>query len=133
MIWRYNGNLCYPVKSIAASMYEQSTPTLSKAISNIVWQRFIPPRAQLYVWLANLEKLNTGDFLVEKGIIDAQWALCPFCNRQTETNSHVLFSCDFSWSAWMNMLEWWGLSRVLHNQCRSFNIQWLGLPSNRKH
>ncbi|XP_057550629.1 uncharacterized protein LOC130828682 [Amaranthus tricolor] len=105
VIWRYNGNLCYPVKSIAASMYEQSTPTLSKAISNIVWQRFIPPRAQLYVWLANLEKLNTGDFLVEKGIIDAQWALCPFCSRQTETNSHVLFSCDFSWSAWMNMLE----------------------------
>ena len=69
--WKYSGNLCYPIKSIRAKMNEAYTPTFSKPIIDIVWQKFIPPRAQFSVWLANLEKLKTGDFLVEKGIIDS--------------------------------------------------------------
>ena len=133
VVWRHTGNLSYPVKSITATLCEQSTPTLPKAISYVVWQKFIPPRAQLYVWLANLEKLNTGDFLVEKGIIEAQRALCPLCNLQTESNSHVLFSCTISWRVWMNMLEWWGISGALQNQCRRFCLEWLGLVKNRKY
>ena len=70
--WKHSGSLCYPVKSIGAIMNESYAPTLSTPIINLVWQKFIPPRAQLSVWLANLEKLNTGDFLVEKGIINPQ-------------------------------------------------------------
>ena len=81
VIWKKSGSLCYPVKSIITKMNESYAPTLSKIVIDIVWQKCIPPRAQVYVWLANLEKLKTGDFLVKKGIIDFQQALCPFCNR----------------------------------------------------
>ena len=130
--WKQSGNLCFPVKSIVAKMYDSHASTLSKNIVNIVWQKFIPPRAQLSIWLANLEKLKTGDFLVEKGIINSQQADCPFCSLETESNSHVLFTCRFSWSSWMKMLEWWGLSGVLHNRCENFSIEWFGLVKSRK-
>ena len=93
---------------------------------------YIPPRAQLYVWMENLEKLKTGDFLAEKGIIDFQQAICPFCNLEVESNSHILFTCRFSWSAWMKMLEWWSISRALHNRCRNFSEKWFGPIQSRK-
>ena len=67
--WKHTGSLCYPIKSIGAKINESCNPSLPKPIINMVWRKFIPPRAQLSVWLANLEKLKTGDFLVEKGII----------------------------------------------------------------
>ena len=69
--WKHSGSLYYPVKSINAKMYKSYAPTLPKPIINLVWQKFIPQRAQLSVWLANLGKLKTGDFLVKKGIIDS--------------------------------------------------------------
>ena len=94
--WNYSGNLCYPVKSIAEKLNEAYDPTLPKQIIDIVWQKFIPPRAQLSVWLANHEKLKTSDFLVEKGIINSQQAICPFCSLEVESNSHILFTCSFS-------------------------------------
>ena len=130
--WKHFGSLCYPVKSIVAKMNESYAPTLSKPMINLVWQKFIPPRAQLSVWLANLEKLKTGDFLVEKGIIDSQQAIFPFCNLETKSNSHILFTCRFSWSSWMKILEWWSISGALHNRCRNFNIEWFGLVKSRK-
>ncbi|XP_057528376.1 uncharacterized protein LOC130807239 [Amaranthus tricolor] len=130
--WKHSGSLYSPTKSIGAIMIEDQTPILSKPIINLVWQKFINPRAQLSVWLANLEKLKTGDFLVEMGIIDAQLAVCPFCNIVTESNSNILFTCSFSWMSWMEMLKWWGISAVFHKQCRNFSIEWFGLVKSRK-
>ena len=95
--WMQSGNLCYPTKCITAKINESYTPSLSRPIVNIVWQKFFPPRAKLFVWLANLEKLKTGDFLVEKGIINPQEAACPFCSLQIESNSHILFTSKFAW------------------------------------
>ena len=131
--WKHSGVLKYPTKSIAANMYNSYSPSLSKPIVNIIWQKFIPPRAKLLVWLANLEKLKTGDFLVNLGIIEPQQATCPFCNSALETNSHILFSCNFAWNVWMSLVDWWGFSTVLHNRCQDFSTQWLGLMKNRKH
>ena len=113
-------------------MNEEFASTLPKPVTDIVWQKFIPPRAQLCAWLASLGKLSTGDFLVDKGIIEPYHALCPFCNQQTESNSHVLFTCGFSWRVWMHMLEWWGLSGTLHNQGIYFCLQWMGLVKHKK-
>ena len=130
--WKHSGHIYYPMKNIVAKMNESYTPTLSKPIVNIVWQKFIPPRAKLSVWLTNLEKLKTGDLLVEKGIIDSQEAVCLFCSLDMESNSHILFTCRLSWSAWMKILEWWGISGVLHRRCTNFNIEWFGLMKRKK-
>ena len=92
-----------------------------------------PPKSIVICMVGKSEKLKIGDFLVEKGIIDYQQAKCPFCNRDTETNSHILFTCSFSWISWMQMLKWWNISGVLHNRCKNFNIEWFGMLKCRKY
>ena len=67
--WKHSGSLYYPVKSINAKMYKSYAPTLPKPIINLVWQKFIPLRAQLSVWLANLGKLKLVTFLWKKGLL----------------------------------------------------------------
>ena len=130
--WKHSGDNYYPTKDIVAKLSESFSSVLPKPIVNIVWHKFIPPRAKLYVWLANLEKLKTGDFLVEKGITGPQQAICPFCRLHTESNAHILFTCSFAWNTWMKILQWWGISGILHNKCSSFCIQWVGLMRIRK-
>ena len=132
IMWKFSGDTSYPTMSITAKVNESFSPTLPKQITNIVWQKFVPPRAKLIVCLANLEKLKTGDFLVGKGIINPQDALCPFCSLEIESNSHIIFTCRFAWSIWMEILKWWSLSTALHNRCNNFCSQWLGLQKLRK-
>ena len=47
--WKHSGLLVYPTKCISEKIYESYTPSLSKPIVNIIWQKFIPPRAKLSV------------------------------------------------------------------------------------
>ena len=130
--WKQSNNEGYPVKSIVETMNESYAPIFPKPIINLVWKNVLPPRAQMALWMENLEKLKTGDHLLRVGIIDPQQAVYPFCDLETETNSHILFTCIFSWCSWMKMLEWWNVSGALLNQSSSFGIQWLGLVKNRK-
>ena len=132
MIWRHSGSMIYPTKSIGVKILEGQATILPKPVTNLVWQKFIPPRAQVSVWLANLERLKTGDFLLNKGMIEAQWATCPFYNTTTESNSHILLTCNFSWSTWMEILKWWGISAALQNRCSKFSMEWMGLIKRRK-
>ena len=132
LIWRATGNSSFHVKSISDKIYESSSPLIPKQSVASIWRSHIPPRAQLTIWWAHLGKLKTSDILLEKGIIGPQQALCPFCNLEIETNSHVLFTCSFSWSIWMEVLCWWGISGVLHKDCGNFCVEWNGLMKGRK-
>ena len=132
VMWKQSGHTNYPTRSIMAKLNENYSPILPKHIVHIVWQKFIPPRAKLAVWLANMEKLKTGDFLVEKGIITSHDALCPFCGLEIESNSHIIFTCRFAWSTWMEILNWWSLSAALQNRFTNFCSQWMGLQKSKK-
>ena len=129
--WRWSNSCIFPNKEIVDKFHESSVPILPKPIINSLWKIKIPPRAQLILWLGNMEKLKTGYSLFEKILIDAQQAMCPFCKLAVKTNSHILFTCQFSWCIWMKILEWWGISRVLQNRCDSFTLAWRGLMLNR--
>ncbi|XP_057538031.1 uncharacterized protein LOC130815560 [Amaranthus tricolor] len=133
VLWHSTEVASYPTKCIYAKFNDSPGSSLPNSIAPIIWKNFIPPRAKLTIWLANQEKLKTGDFLVEKGIITQQNAWCPFCRNEIESNSHILFVCRFAWSAWMEVLKWWGLSAPLHMQFSKFSIQWLGLADGRRH
>ena len=102
VFWAGSGNTSFHAKSITDKIYESSTPLITKWAVNTIWQRYIPPRAQLIIWLAHLEKLKTGDTLLGKGIISPQQALCSFCNLQVESNSHFCLPVDsrgvFGWN-----------------------------------
>lgn len=69
---------------------------------------------------------------MELGALDPQQATCSLCRENLESNSHVLFTCTFSWSIWMNMLNWWGIQGALQPNCKSFILEWDGLMRKRK-
>lgn len=69
---------------------------------------------------------------MNKGVIDTVNALCPFCNLEVKTNTHILFTCIFSWNIWMKVLEWWSISGVLHNRCVPFSLARKSLAPIRK-
>ncbi|XP_057532930.1 uncharacterized protein LOC130810822 [Amaranthus tricolor] len=133
LLWKNAEVAAYPTKYIKDKFNESLGSSLPKNILSIVWQKFIPPRAKLTLWLANKEKLKTADYLVEKGIIAPQNAWCPFCRSELESNSHILFTCRFAWRSWMEILKWWGLSASLHSKFPDFSTQWLGLVNVREH
>lgn len=125
----------FPIKRIMDKLQSATTPPLSKSIASLIWKIKAPPRATIVIWLACLEKLKTGDSLVEKGVIDVTNAFCPLCSTGVETNSHILFSCRFSWNIWMKILNWWGINGVLHSHCTTFILSWCSLrpkKCNRK-
>lgn len=130
--WNGSVDSSYPTKEILGTLYTSHTPRLTQALSSYIWSIKVPPRVQLTVWMAGLAKLKTGDWLVQKGLLDPIHALCPFCNGALETNSHSLFSCPFSWRVWMRVLQWWGISGVLHNSCDTFILAWRGLAPKRR-
>ena len=132
VLWKNKEVTSYPTTDIYATLNETLAPSIPKSIMSVVWQKFIPPRAQLTVWMAFKERLKTADFLVEKGVISVQNAGCPFCRSELETNSHILFTCRFAWSTWMEMLKWWNISAPLHMSFSNFSCQWLGLINDRK-
>ena len=132
LMWRNAELTSYPTKAISAIFNASLGSSMPKSLVSVVWQKLIPPRAQLTVWLAYKEKLKTGDLLVEKGIISPQNAGCPFCRTELETNTHILFTCRFAWNTWMEILKWWNLSAPLHMTFSKFSEQWLGLIKERK-
>ena len=132
LMWNNVDNAAYPTKAIATTFNNSLGVSMSKSLESVVWQKYIPPRAQLTVWLAYKAKLKTGDSLVQKGMISPQNACCPFCESELETNNHILFTCRFAWNSWMEILKWWNLSAPLHMTFSKFCEQWLGLIKDRK-
>lgn len=130
--WHGSDGSRYPTKEIMAKIYASYSPILPQAVSSYIWSIRGPPRAHLTVWLACLMKLKTGDWMVSKGLLDPSLALCPFCQGALETNSHVLFTCSFSWRVWMEILHWWGISGVLPNTCVPFVMAWRSLAPKRR-
>jgi reverse transcriptase-like protein/endonuclease/exonuclease/phosphatase family protein len=121
----------FPIKLVLEQVYEDIPPTIPKPITALLWSIKVPPRVQLTIWMACLEKLPTGDLLVDKGVLVPSQASCPFCGEEIETNTHVLFTCKFSWCLWMRILNWWNISGVLPKQCSQFILAWRNLAPRR--
>ncbi|CAO2835995.1 unnamed protein product [Amaranthus hypochondriacus] len=125
--WHGSNRDCFPTKEILNKLYESCEPILAKSVAYLIWSIKVPPRVHLIIWMASLEKLKTGDVLVDRGLLDVNNAMCPFCGINVESNSHIIFTCSFSWSVWMMMLDWWGVSGVLHKCCAAFMLSWESL------
>lgn len=132
VIWDGTSTNKFPIKEIGKKIYASECPVIRKEITDIIWKMKVPPRAQLIIWIASMEKLKTGDILIEHSSIANTEAMCPFCDETIESNSHILFSCKISWGFWMDILRWWGVSGVLHNNFESFVLAWSCLVPRRR-
>ncbi|CAL5366166.1 unnamed protein product [Camellia sinensis] len=58
-------------------------------VSKLVWVNYLPPKVQLFGWLAWKHKVKPSDFLQRIGILDGSVSYqCAFCNNELETVQH---------------------------------------------
>ncbi|KAI8537194.1 hypothetical protein RHMOL_Rhmol09G0006200 [Rhododendron molle] len=62
-------------------------------------------------------------------------ALCPLCSLYLETHQHLFLHCQFSWSVWSIILDWWKIKWVCPVSVPSLARWWFanGLTRLEKH
>lgn len=65
---------------------------------NKVWSLKLPGKVTSFLWRVSKACLPTNHALVRKQVYIS--ILCPWCHTETETDVHVLFSCDFAKTVW---------------------------------
>nr|KYP43384.1 hypothetical protein KK1_035157 [Cajanus cajan]KYP43395.1 hypothetical protein KK1_035168 [Cajanus cajan] len=79
-----------------------------------VWKLNISPKGAIIVWRIFMNSLATCDNLLQKNIILPEVeCICKFCNEETDSTSHVLFTCKVSDWLWKKCYNWASVSIVL--------------------
>lgn len=68
-----------------------------------VWQGLVPPRIEIFSWLACKGKINTKENMAKLGIIPQHQNLCPLYSSSSKSANHLLLECSYSWKIW----DWW--------------------------
>ena len=65
--------------------------------SKVVWFAQCNPRCAFILWMAIHGKLSTQDRIMKwKSTV----LLCPLCNKENDSHSHLFFKCEFSKKIW---------------------------------
>lgn len=75
-----------------------------------VWYNGTPPKVQFFMWTAVLEKISTMDSLWRKGFYLP--SICLFYYCESESASHLLINCPFSWEIWCGLTRDYGTTFI---------------------
>ncbi|KAL5164919.1 putative ribonuclease H protein [Glycine soja] len=79
-----------------------------------LWDLKVPPKVLSFAWRLLWDRLPTKDNLSRRQIqLDND--LCPLCQTQPETASHLFFTCDKVLPLWWEFFTWVKEDTVLHN------------------
>ncbi|XP_006605024.1 uncharacterized protein [Glycine max] len=79
-----------------------------------LWDLKVPPKVLSFAWRLLWDRLPTKDNLSRRQIqLDND--LCPLCQTQPETASHLFFTCDKVLPLWWEFFTWVKEGTVLHN------------------
>ncbi|XP_062100825.1 uncharacterized protein LOC133806752 [Humulus lupulus] len=86
-----------------------------------VWNRVSVPKHRFIAWLVVNSKLLTRDHLHRVMQLDS--SLCPVCDQEMESHSHLLFGYCFSQQVVQKVHDWFGCSwpLIYSDWCR-----WIG-------
>lgn len=108
LVWHYNSNGCYSVKSgyhIAHQFHleeqkekPESSFKLKKDAWKILWKMKIPNKVKNFWWRACKNVLATKENLFKRKC--ARDRLCPICENETETVEHMIFWCPWAKAVW---------------------------------
>ncbi|PWA64830.1 reverse transcriptase domain, Reverse transcriptase zinc-binding domain protein [Artemisia annua] len=80
-------------------------------VSKLKWVGWTPLKCNIMVWRADLNRLPTRVELVKRGIqLDNE--LCPLCDADQETSTHLFTGCLFTSEIWSRVGAWCRLSPV---------------------
>ncbi|KAE8709396.1 hypothetical protein F3Y22_tig00110332pilonHSYRG01437 [Hibiscus syriacus] len=92
----------YTVKSCVNLSYSGSPDSEeAKFWKSNVWRGLLPPRVETFLWQVILKKLAVKTALVKRGVQGINDTLCSFCNLEEESSSHLFFSFQLSYLAFI--------------------------------
>ncbi|XP_048490879.1 uncharacterized protein LOC125492440 [Beta vulgaris subsp. vulgaris] len=123
LIWTPQKTGIFSIKSACLELAKASPHLMPDPIKGI-WKGLIPPRIEMFAWLALLGKINTKDKLARMGIIREDENLCVLCESSPENYNHLLLHCPFSWKVWNSWLSIWNLKWTFPPTIREAFDQW---------
>ncbi|XP_073262649.1 uncharacterized protein [Populus alba] len=94
LVWKANSTGRFSVKSLCGMLSPYPSMDTSFSFTGI-WRGIVPPKVEIFCWMAIIKKINTRSMLVRKGILDISAAACPICFIEEES----AIEPDFSYSA----------------------------------
>jgi hypothetical protein len=61
--------------------------------ASLFWKGLVPLKIEVFLWKLMSDKLCARKFLAYKHIISHQQAICPICEYETESFSHLSLYC----------------------------------------
>ncbi|KAH1192341.1 Coiled-coil domain-containing protein SCD2 [Glycine max] len=95
-----------------------------------LWEIKIPPAALSFAWRLLWDRLPSKDNLISRQIV-LQNVLCPFCQSQVESASHLFFTCYKVMPLWWEFNSWVKEDRVLHSKPMDNFLQHCSLAGSR--
>ncbi|KAL5191477.1 Kinesin-like protein KIN-12E [Glycine soja] len=95
-----------------------------------LWEIKIPPAALSFAWRLLWDRLPSKDNLISRQIV-LQNDLCPFCQSQVESASHLFFTCYKVMPLWWEFNSWVKEDRVLHSKPMENFLQHCSLAGSR--
>lgn len=94
-----------------------------------MWRLRVIPRIKVFIWKLAHGKPPTGAYLYDLNI--GPYSPCYFCELDTETANHVIWTCSKVNSCWSMILDFLGLSHL--NQSFLNSGLWLTSTVNLPH
>ncbi|OMO55420.1 hypothetical protein COLO4_36005 [Corchorus olitorius] len=74
-------------------------------IWKLVWRGIAPPRVELFLWQVLKGRIAVRSVLVDRGLLNEDYVICPLCNENREIVAHLLLNCKSSWLVWQSLQE----------------------------
>lgn len=131
LVWSPHKSGIFSVKSCTAEIGKPSLQPHSKIHNwKRLWKGLIPPRIEVFTWLALLRKINTRQKLTALNIIPPDESTCILCNSAPEDSDHLLLHCSFASRLWSWWLQLWNLSWVFPSHLDEAFEQWVSFDKN---
>ncbi|GJT35363.1 RNA-directed DNA polymerase, eukaryota [Tanacetum coccineum] len=100
--WRWSLEGCgeFTVTSVRNLLDANSLPVVS---SKTRWIKVVPIKVNIHAWKDKLDILPTRLNISKRGI-DIESILCPLCEKNVESSSHIFFTCPISREIFRNVL-----------------------------
>ena len=92
-VWRSSSNKHFSVNSLYNEVLKV-VASKDQLMLPSVWSNLSPPKAELFMWFACLNKLPIRDRLFSIGLCPLAANRWVFCGRFGETSDHILLSCS---------------------------------------
>jgi hypothetical protein len=96
------------------SIQGQFEGTTCSYMMEVVWKNWAPPKCKKITWFVFQDRVWMTNYLQRRGWHNC--GCCKFCNREDETEVHLLFKCRYLILTWSST-SWLGLSSVDTTMC----------------